>query len=88
MSASRTPQGPPSALWEAADKGNEAAIRKLLRRRGIDLEAGQGTEYGTPLCAAALRGHSSIMELLLRAGANASSQCSDGSISLHLAAAQ
>ena len=84
MSESHTQQGPPSALWAAADKGNEAAVSKLLRR-GTDLEAGQGTAYGTALCAAAQTGHSSIMKLLLRAGANANAQCSDGFAALHLA---
>ena len=86
MSASRAQQGPPSALWTAADKGDEAAVRLLLRRRGVNLEAGQGGDYGTALCAAAKFGHSSVVELLLRAGANINAQHSSGATPLYLAA--
>ena len=86
MSASPAQQGLPSALWTAACKADEAAVRKLLRRRGTDLEAGRGTKLGTALCAVAHLGHSSIVNLLLRAGANANAQCSDGSTPLHQAA--
>lgn len=86
MSPREAQQGAPSALWAAANEPDEAAIRMLLRRQGIDLEAGQGTEAGTALCAAARLGHSSIAELLLRAGANVNAQRSDGVTPLYLAA--
>ena len=85
MAARRAQQGPPSALWTAAATGDEAAVRRLLRR-GTDLEAGQGAEPGTPLCAAACFGHSSIVELLLRAGASVNAHSSVGVTALHLAA--
>ena len=47
MAASRAEQGPLSALMKAAGSGDEAAVRRLLRRRRIDLETGQGAQSGT-----------------------------------------
>ena len=64
-----------------------AAVRKLLRRRGVDLEAGKGTDCGTPLYAAAYAGHAPIVDLLLRAGADVNGRCNEGSTPLVIAAA-
>ena len=86
MAAREEQQGPPSVLWLAARTGEEAAVRELPGLQGNDLEAGQGTQRGTPLFAAAYSGHSSIVELLLQAGANVNAQGINGYTPLHLAA--
>ena len=87
MAASGAQQGPPpSALWTAAAEGDEATVRELLRQPGINLEAGHRTMHGTALCPAAFFGHSSVVELLLQAGASVNARRIDET-PLHSAAA-
>jgi ankyrin repeat protein len=55
-------------LWTASCLGDHDTVQRLLLLSEVDIEQGQ---LGlTPLLAAVCRGHASIVNLLLRAGAN------------------
>ncbi|KAK4171219.1 hypothetical protein QBC36DRAFT_100935 [Triangularia setosa] len=57
-----------STAYKAAARGDEKRLRKLIAKR-VDLNDATG-QYGTPLAVASAKGHSSIVRLLLDAGAD------------------
>lgn len=72
------------ALAEAADSGDYAKT-KLLLEQGVTPDASwKGT---TALYAAAFRGHTQIIELLLKNSAKVDKRCDDGSTPLFGASA-
>ncbi len=61
-------QQPPTSLVEAAENGDLAAIQNLIAK-GVNVNASEGDGIWTPLAAAAYRGHSEIVKVLLANGA-------------------
>ena len=60
-----------TALFWASAKGNKNSVKLLLAQPGIKLDA-INTDGNTALMAAAEHGHTEIVEMLLKAGANVS----------------
>ncbi|KAL8957635.1 MAG: hypothetical protein Q9193_005145 [Seirophora villosa] len=71
--SSQRPSSPRSPLYYAALVGLEHAIRMLLKS-GVDINA-YGGRYGTALIAAATRGNSAAVSILLDYGANVDATC-------------
>lgn len=61
---------PPSAVFDAAFRGDERALRATLSA-GADADARDERTGGTPLYAAAFNGHADCVAALLEAGADA-----------------
>ncbi|CAG9463563.1 unnamed protein product [Pedinophyceae sp. YPF-701] len=79
-----------TALYQAAQRGDSAALRRLLAA-GADPDAGKPVQAGScatvpPLCAAAARGHTEAIRVLLEAGASPEGATPNGARALHLAA--
>lgn len=64
------------ALFRTACKGKGEVVQALVGRPGVDVNTwfGAGGGEGTPLQAAAVRGHTKVVALLLGAGAKAGGQ--------------
>ena len=58
-----------TVLHKACFDGNEKKIEELLMQPNPDIDAQAGV-FGTPLCVASFKGHTSIVKWLLNAGAN------------------
>lgn len=56
-------------LHKACFDGNEKKIEELLMQSNVDINAQAGL-FGTSLCVASFKGHTSIVKRLLNAGAN------------------
>jgi ankyrin repeat protein len=76
-------QTPDDRIYEAIRQNDLAALRTLVRERGVDGKDAQGQ---TPLMLAAAFGSDEAVRLLLAAGANARSATDTGLTPLHLAA--
>lgn len=74
-----------SQLHEACLAGNITAVRGLVAQHPEQLEM-PAAEGETPLYFASMRGHSAIVDLLLKSGASVSSQTRSGNTPLHAAA--
>ncbi|MFH1442201.1 MAG: ankyrin repeat domain-containing protein [Candidatus Omnitrophota bacterium] len=57
------------SLRQAVVNGNVAQVQTLILQ-GVDIDDTEGSNYGSPLNAAARNGHMEIVKLLLDAGAN------------------
>ena len=62
--------GPSTAVIDAARRGDAAAVRSLVREKSVDVNA-MGADGATALQWAVQRDDVSMVEMLLRAGANA-----------------
>ncbi len=63
-----------TALWYAADRGQEAAVRYLLSLPGVDADA-KTTGGMTPLHVAARAGATGVARALVKAGASINARC-------------
>lgn len=74
-----------TALNAAAIGGHASTVSYLLQKQGADPGVADCCGY-SPLCNAAMWGHTEVAEVLLAAGANAYHLTSEGYTPLHLAA--
>lgn len=73
-------------LVDAADRGDEAEVRRLLRSDNLIDSRG---DFGvTALMRASLKGHEEVVELLIQSGADTDAVDLGGATALHLAARQ
>jgi len=78
---------PPTDLYEAALRGDETAVRLLLRQK-IDVDAKFTNLRATALLAAAQNGHLTIVRLLLAKGAAIEARLASGETALMLASGE
>lgn len=76
------------ALRQAATDGNLQRVRRLLRARSAAPDAADAEDGWTPLMLAAYFSHASVVEELLRYGANANAAAPGGLTALQAAAEQ
>ena len=74
-----------SALHEAIIKGHTSVVKYLLKNKATDIEQ-YGSFGETPLMWAARHGHLTILEALLKSGADVSAKDAKSNTALHLAA--
>ncbi|KAJ1471903.1 ankyrin repeat-containing domain protein [Baffinella frigidus] len=76
---------PDPALWTASKTGRAEEVRRLLVD-GPDVEERRGVPKTTPLVAAAFRGHTPVVNLLLEHGADCLAKDTYGYTPLHRSA--
>ncbi len=74
-----------SDIWSAIAAGDIKAVKGHLAK-GVDINAKDSTFGSTALSSAALLGHTEVIALLLKAGADVNAMNRDGSTPLHNAA--
>ncbi|KAJ1478515.1 ankyrin repeat-containing domain protein [Baffinella frigidus] len=78
---------PPTALWLASARGQEAEVLQLLEG-GAELDEEGGPYTTATMHAAIYHGHEGVVSLLLERGADASATDTDGKTRLHWACLQ
>ena len=64
-----TAKAPDISIWDAAEDGNIEAVKQHIAA-GTDVNAKDDQFGGTPLLAAAMKGHKEVAELLIDKGAD------------------